>query len=77
MLAWLSGWQIDERLKPMSDQVSQTKPSVTHFKYVCRVCLEETLQPVVQEAPETTPIPICCGRQRDMAYKGIVCTSQD
>lgn len=57
--------------------MSQTKPSVTHFKYVCRVCLEETLQPVVQEAPETTPIPICCGRQRDMAYKGIVCTSQD
>ncbi|MDQ0655142.1 thymidylate kinase [Pseudomonas cedrina] len=42
----------------------------THFKYLCRVCKKEHLQPVLQNEPENTPIPRCCGRDRDMAYKG-------
>ncbi|MEW5512006.1 hypothetical protein ABGT16_05235 [Pseudomonas asiatica] len=45
-----------------------TKP--THFKYLCRICQKEQLQPVLQDAPEKTPIPRCCGRDRDMAFKG-------
>lgn len=46
-----------------------TKP--THFKYVCRLCQKQHLQPILQDAPETTPIPHCCGRVRDMAYQGV------
>lgn len=42
----------------------------THYKYQCRVCQKEHLQPVLAEAPEKTPIPRCCGRDRDMAFKG-------
>lgn len=42
----------------------------THFKYVCRVCQKEHLQPVLPDEPEKTPIPRCCGRARDMAYQG-------
>lgn len=43
----------------------------THFKYVCRVCLKEQLQEILARAPENTPIPRCCGRERDMAFKGV------
>jgi len=42
----------------------------THFKYQCRLCQKEQLQPVLADAPEKTPIPRCCGRERDMAFKG-------
>ncbi|WP_205300068.1 hypothetical protein [Pantoea sp. Tr-811] len=42
----------------------------THFKYQCRICQKEHLQLVLQEAPEKTPVPRCCGRDRDMAFKG-------
>jgi hypothetical protein len=44
----------------------------THFKYVCRACLREHLQPISVEDPKKTPIPRCCGRDRDMAYKGAI-----
>lgn len=45
-----------------------TKP--THFKYTCRVCKAESLQPVLQDAPEKTPVPSCCGSRRNMAFMG-------
>jgi len=48
----------------------EAKP--THFKYVCRKCQKELLQPVVQEAPETTPVPSCCGHTKNMAYLGVI-----
>ena len=48
-----------------------TQRQVTHFKYVCRVCLQELLQPVLQEDPAATPHPACCGSVRNMAYKGV------
>ncbi|MGG2621657.1 hypothetical protein [Pseudomonas aeruginosa] len=43
----------------------------THFKYVCRVCQKELLQPIVQHAPEATPAPSCCGHTKNMAYQGV------
>ncbi|MBM5458717.1 hypothetical protein H8F21_14205 [Pseudomonas sp. P66] len=46
-----------------------TKP--THFKYQCRICSKELLQAIVVNAPSETPIPRCCGRRSDMAYKGV------
>lgn len=42
----------------------------THFIYICRVCKTETLQPVLKDSPEKTPMPSCCGSRRNMAYKG-------
>lgn len=42
----------------------------THFKYQCRICQKKHLQPVLQEDLEKTPVPRCCGRDRDMAFKG-------
>lgn len=46
---------------------------VTHYKYVCRKCQKEHLQPVLQHAPSDTPIPSCCGSSRkDMAFTGVV-----
>lgn len=48
-----------------------TQQQVTHFKYVCRVCKQELLQPVLQEDPAATPHPACCGSVRNMAYKGV------
>ena len=48
----------------------EAKP--THFNYVCRKCQKELLQPVVQEAPETTPVPSCCGHTKNMAYQGVI-----
>lgn len=44
--------------------------NVTHLKYVCRLCQKEHLQPVLEDAPDKTPVPQCCGRARDMAYVG-------
>ncbi|WP_143481893.1 MULTISPECIES: hypothetical protein [Pseudomonas] len=45
------------------------KPS--HFRYVCRACKKEILQPVTKDNPEETPIPTCCThRRRDMAFQG-------
>lgn len=46
-----------------------TKP--THFKYICRVCKSDTLQPVLKDAPEKTAMPSCCGSRRNMAYVGV------
>ncbi|HDS0960470.1 TPA: hypothetical protein QDZ28_004223 [Pseudomonas putida] len=43
----------------------------THFKYHCRICLTDRLQAIVVDAPSETPIPVCCGGSRDMAYKGV------
>ncbi|EKT4528325.1 hypothetical protein [Pseudomonas asiatica] len=43
----------------------------THFKYECRICHSDRLQAIVVDAPSETPIPVCCGRSRDMAYKGV------
>lgn len=43
----------------------------THFKYLCRICKQEKLQPILQDAPEKTEIPACCSSsRRDMAFKG-------
>lgn len=43
----------------------------THFKYECRICHSDRLQAIVVDAPSETPIPVCCGRSQDMAYKGV------
>lgn len=47
-----------------------TSPA-THFKYICRQCKQETLQPVVKDEPEKTPVPSCCGSRRNMAFVGV------
>ncbi|EPO5507012.1 hypothetical protein ACUB19_003955 [Pseudomonas aeruginosa] len=52
-----------------------TSPS--RYKYQCRICQKEHLQPVLADAPEKTPIPRCCGGDRDMAYKGHHNETQD
>ncbi len=54
------------------EQVQVVKQSIpTHFKYLCRICGKETLEPVLRECPGETPVPTCCsGRRRDMAFKG-------
>lgn len=45
----------------------------SHYRYVCRTCRKEILQPVQVEKPEETPIPTCCmHRRRDMAFQGCV-----
>ncbi len=44
----------------------------SHYKYVCRKCQKEHLQPVLQDAPAETPIPSCCGSKKDMAFTGVV-----
>ncbi|MPT25104.1 MAG: hypothetical protein E2577_20235 [Starkeya sp.] len=43
----------------------------THFKYHCRICHSDRLQAIAVDAPSETPIPICCGGSRDMAYLGV------
>lgn len=52
-----------------------TSPA-THFKYICRQCKQETLQPVVKVEPEKTPVPSCCGSRRNMAFVGVHHESQ-
>lgn len=44
---------------------------LTHFRYVCRRCQREHFQLIDKAAPEKTPIPRCCGRASDQAYKGV------
>lgn len=50
---------------------------VTHFKYICRLCNQETMQPVLKNKPEATPVPRCCGSRRDMFYIGVHCEAQE
>lgn len=44
----------------------------THYKYVCRKCQKEHLQPVLQHAAADTPTSSCCGSRKDMAFMGVV-----
>lgn len=56
---------------------NKTKPKSTHFKYMCRICQVQHMQPILQEDPPKTPIPRCCGRDRDMAYQGVTTLKED
>lgn len=49
----------------------------THYKYTCRACQKEHLQPVWKNSPELTPIPKCCGRTRHMAFQGVATLPDD
>lgn len=43
----------------------------SHFRYVCRTCKKEILQPIDKNEPEKTPIPVCCpGGRKNMAFQG-------
>ncbi|KZN20719.1 hypothetical protein A1D17_04030 [Pseudomonas fluorescens] len=44
----------------------------SHYKYICRKCQKEHLQPILQDSPADTPIPSCCGSKRDMAFTSVV-----
>lgn len=56
------------KIQRLTEDAMATTP--THYKYQCRICQKEHLQPVLPDAPEKTPIPRCCGGNRDMAFKG-------
>ncbi len=47
-----------------------TSPA-THFKYICRQCKQETLQPIVKDETEKTAVPNCCSSRRNMAFVGV------
>lgn len=49
---------------------AMTSPA-THFKYICRQCKQEALQPIVKDEPEKTAVPNCCISHRNMAFVGV------
>lgn len=68
----------DQASKPPEQAQTSKRVIPTHFKYLCRICQKEILQPVLQDSPEKTPEPYCCsGSRRDMAFKGVVTPQQN
>lgn len=41
--------------------------ALTHFEYYCLICQKRHYKPI---SGGDTPIPVCCGGEPDMGYRG-------